>query len=187
MAHCVPSRWRNFSHYCRPLRHYDVFWAQRSTDLRADSRRYTHTSDWSARVKYIVRHWASREASLRHSSGWGTEAFPLSSVICAPVHYTILYYYIVLYYVTLRQVALRRVTSRWSKNLMELIFTCGEFLWIPEDPVSQFHSSYLLVGAPGIFSDLTRTVHMLKRERQRERERETCEKQWEATAPLHPW
>ena len=30
-------------------------------------------------------HWTSRETSLRHSSGWGTEAFPLSSVICAPV------------------------------------------------------------------------------------------------------
>ena len=28
------------------------------------------------------------EASLCHSSGWGTEAFPLSSVICAAVLYT---------------------------------------------------------------------------------------------------
>ena len=45
VAHCVPARWRNFSHYCRPLRQYDVFWAQRSTDRRADSRRCTHTSD----------------------------------------------------------------------------------------------------------------------------------------------
>ena len=34
---------------------------------------------------FRVNHWASREASLRHSSGWGTEAFPLSSVICAPM------------------------------------------------------------------------------------------------------
>ena len=25
VAHCVPARWRNFSHYCRPLRHYDVW------------------------------------------------------------------------------------------------------------------------------------------------------------------
>ena len=24
VAHCVSARWRNFSHYCRPLRHYDV-------------------------------------------------------------------------------------------------------------------------------------------------------------------
>ena len=45
VAHCVPARWRNFSHYCRPLRQYDVFWAQRSTDRRSDSRRCTHTSD----------------------------------------------------------------------------------------------------------------------------------------------
>ena len=62
-----------------------VFWAQRSTDRRADSTRCTQTSVYSRRVKYIVRHWTSREASLRHSIGWGTEAFPLSSVICAPV------------------------------------------------------------------------------------------------------
>ena len=48
---------------------------------------------------------------------------------------------------------------------MELIFTCGEFLWIPEDPVSQIHSPHPHVGAPGIFSDLIRYVHMLKRER----------------------
>ena len=90
VAHCVPARWRNFSHYCRPLRQYDVFWAQRSTDRRTNSRRCTHTSDYSVRVKYIVRHWASREASLCHNSGWGTEAFPLSSVICAPVVYTLI-------------------------------------------------------------------------------------------------
>ena len=45
VAHCVPARWRNFSHYCRRLRQYDVFWAQRSTDRRADSRRCTLTSD----------------------------------------------------------------------------------------------------------------------------------------------
>ena len=25
VAHCVTARWRNFSHYCRPLRHYDVW------------------------------------------------------------------------------------------------------------------------------------------------------------------
>ena len=25
VAHCVTARWRNFSHYCRPLRQYDVW------------------------------------------------------------------------------------------------------------------------------------------------------------------
>ena len=49
-----------------------VFWAQRSTDRRADSTRCTQKSAYSARSKYIVRHWTSREASLHHSSGWGT-------------------------------------------------------------------------------------------------------------------
>ena len=53
----------------------------------------------------------------------------------------------------------------WSKTLMELIFNpCGEFRWNPEDPVSQIHSPHLLVGVPGIFSDLLRFVQMLKRE-----------------------
>ena len=53
----------------------------------------------------------------------------------------------------------------WSKTLMELIFNpYGEFRRSPEGPVSQIHSPYLLVGAPGIFSDLLRFVQMLKRE-----------------------
>ena len=53
----------------------------------------------------------------------------------------------------------------WSKTMMELMFNpCGEFQWSPEGPVSQIHSPHLLVGAPGIFSDLLRSVQMLKRE-----------------------
>ena len=31
------------------------------------------------------------------------------------------------------------------------IYTCGEFRWSPEGPVSQIHSPHLLVGDPGIF------------------------------------
>ena len=41
---------------------------------------------------------------------------------------------------------------------------CGEFRWSPEGPVSQIHSPHLHVGAPGIFSDVLRSVQMLKRE-----------------------
>ena len=53
----------------------------------------------------------------------------------------------------------------WSKTLMELIFNpCGEFRWSPVGPVSQIHSRHLLVGAPGIFSDILRFVQMLNRE-----------------------
>ena len=40
----------------------------------------------------------------------------------------------------------------------------GEFRWSPEGPVSQIHSPHLYIGAPGIFSDLLRSVQMLKRE-----------------------
>ena len=48
---------------------------------------------------------------------------------------------------------------------MKLIFKpCCEFQWSPEDPVSQIHSPHLQAGAPGIFSDLLRSVQMLKRE-----------------------
>ena len=48
---------------------------------------------------------------------------------------------------------------------MELIFNpCGEFRWSSEVPVSQIHSPHLHVGAPGIFSDLLRSVQMLKSE-----------------------
>ena len=53
----------------------------------------------------------------------------------------------------------------WSKTLMEPIFNpCGEFRWSPKGPVSQIHSPHLHVGAPGIVSDLLRSVQMLKRE-----------------------
>ena len=48
---------------------------------------------------------------------------------------------------------------------MELIFNpCGEFRWSQEGPVSQIHSPHIHVGAPGIFSDLLRSVQMLMRE-----------------------
>ena len=58
----------------------------------------------------------------------------------------------------------------WSKTLMELIFNpCGEFRVSPEGPVSQIHSPHLHVGAPGIFSDLLRSVEMLQREWRAER------------------
>ena len=53
----------------------------------------------------------------------------------------------------------------WSKTLMELIFNhCGEFRLSPEGPVRQIHCPYLHFGAPGIFSDLLRSIQMLKRE-----------------------
>ena len=54
----------------------------------------------------------------------------------------------------------------WSgQNLIEMIFNpCGGFRCSPEGIVSEIHSSHLHVGAPGIFSDLLRSVQVLKRE-----------------------
>ena len=47
----------------------------------------------------------------------------------------------------------------------EYIFNpCAEFRLNPEGPVNQIHFPHLLVGGSGIFSDLLRSVKMLKRE-----------------------
>ena len=51
------------------------------------------------------------------------------------------------------------------KNRIELIFKpYDEFRWSPESAVSHIHSPHLHAGVPGIFSDLLRSVQMLKRE-----------------------
>ena len=39
VAHCVTAKWRNFSHYCRPLRHYDVWLRVLITEKHWQSRR----------------------------------------------------------------------------------------------------------------------------------------------------
>ena len=53
----------------------------------------------------------------------------------------------------------------WSKTLMQLIFNpCGEFQRSSEGPVSQIHSPHLHVGVPVMFSDLLRSVQIIKRE-----------------------
>ena len=50
-----------------------------------------------------------------------------------------------------------------KKTLMELIFnSCGEFRLSPEGSVSQIHFPHPHVGAPGIFSDLLRSIQMPK-------------------------
>ena len=82
VAHCVTARWRNCSHYCRPLHQYDVRFTCSDNREALTAAPTAHSVQKKA---FRVHHWASREAKLRHSSGWGTEAFPLSSVICAPV------------------------------------------------------------------------------------------------------
>ena len=52
----------------------------------------------------------------------------------------------------------------WSKILMELIFKLYSEFRSPEGPVIQINSPDLHVGAPGILSDLLRSVQRLKRE-----------------------
>ena len=75
------------------------------------------------------------------------------------LHYIILHYttihYITLYYTTLHYTILHYITWHYS------ILTCGEFLWSPEDPISQIHFPHPHVGAPVIFSDLLSSLHIL--------------------------
>ena len=78
VAHCVNARWRNFSHCCS---HYvsmtsdlRVLSTEKHWPVRRQHTMYTNKSS-QCRGKYIVLHWTSREASLRHSSGWGTWSF----------------------------------------------------------------------------------------------------------------
>ena len=53
--------------------------------------------------------------------------------------------------------------SKLIRNLMEIMFNpCSELRWSLENPVSQIHTPHLLIGSPGIFSDILRFVQMLK-------------------------
>ena len=61
------------------------------------------------------------------------------------------------------------VKGDWDFQISDLVKNpdgteFGENRWSPEVPVSQIHSPHLHVGAPGIFSDLLRSVQKLKRE-----------------------
>ena len=55
MAHCVTARWRNFSHYCRPLRHYDV-WFTWSDNREALQPRRRHTVYTNKRLEFATEH-----------------------------------------------------------------------------------------------------------------------------------
>ena len=77
----------------------------------------------------------------------------------------------------------------WSKTLMELKFNpCGEFWWSPEGPISQTQSPHLHAGAPGIFSDLSRSVQMQKRERESGVRKATGNyRTYSSLVKLQPW
>ena len=51
-----------------------------------------------------------------------------------------------------------------QKPWWNIFNACDEFRWSPEGPVSQIHSPHVHASIPGIFSDLLRSVEMLKRE-----------------------
>ena len=57
------------------------------------------------------------------------------------------------------------ISQNSKQNMYGRIFTGFQEFWrSPEGPVSQIHSPHLQAGAPGIFSELLRSVQMLKRE-----------------------
>ena len=90
VAHCVTARWRNFSHYYRPLRQYDVWFTcfeHREAlpgALTGHGVQYTNKSlQWKGE---IVLHSEQVGRLLYVTAVDGElEAFPLSIVICAPV------------------------------------------------------------------------------------------------------
>ena len=53
VSHCVTARWRNFSHYCRPLRHYDV-WFTCSDNREALQTRRQQTVYTNKRLEFAT-------------------------------------------------------------------------------------------------------------------------------------
>ena len=53
VAHCVTARWRNFSHYCRPLRHYNVWLRVLITETHWQPRRQ-HTVYRNKRLEFAT-------------------------------------------------------------------------------------------------------------------------------------
>ena len=63
VAHCVTARWRNFSHYCRPLRHYDVWlrvlitekhWQPRRQHTVYRSKRLEFATEQVGKLRYVI-------------------------------------------------------------------------------------------------------------------------------------
>ena len=93
VAHCVTVRWRNFSHYCCPLRQYDV-WVTCSEHREALAGEPTahdvHKQEFT--VQGGSTQFASEQVGrLRCVTAvdGGIEAFPFSIVICAPMVYIV--------------------------------------------------------------------------------------------------
>ena len=63
VAHCVTARWRNFSHYCRPLRHYDVWlrvlitqkhWQPRRQHTVYRNKRLEFAAEQVGKLRYVT-------------------------------------------------------------------------------------------------------------------------------------
>ena len=93
VAHCVTAWWRNFSHYCLPLRQYDVWFTcseYREELPGAPTAHGVHKQEFT--VQGGSTYFATEEVGrLRYVTAVDgrLEAFPLSIVICAPVCYTL--------------------------------------------------------------------------------------------------
>ena len=85
-----------------------------------------------------------------------------------------LWFHLLITSIEIRQTILlyRGAKSDWDFRISDLVKNpdetdinfCAEFRLRPEGPVSQIHSFHLHVGAPMIFSELLKSVQMLKRE-----------------------
>ena len=83
VAHCAIARWRNYSHYCCPLRQYDVwvtYSEHREALAGAPTAHNVHKQEFTVQGGEQV----GRLRCVTAVDG-GIEAFPFSIVICAPM------------------------------------------------------------------------------------------------------
>ena len=88
VAHCVTARWRNFSHYCRPLRHYDVWLRVQVTEKYWQPRRQ-HTVYRNKRLEFATE----QVGKLRYVTAvdGGLKRFPWVAWFAHPCFRDILY------------------------------------------------------------------------------------------------
>ena len=99
MAHCVTARWRNFSHYCRPLRQYDI-WFTCSDNREALTPRRQHTVYRNKRLEFTteqvgrLRYVTVVDGGLKRFPSVAWFAHPWSILCTLGIFLKIVYMYI---------------------------------------------------------------------------------------------
>ena len=112
VAHCVTARWRNISHYCRPLRQYDVWITcseHREALTAAPTTHVVHKVALTVqgRSTQFATEQVGRVCYVTTVDG-GLKRLSLCSVICAPVLYT---------FIILENSPQLRVCNKWNGHI----------------------------------------------------------------------